>query len=493
MANRSIGTDVIVLGAGPVGENIADRVTRGGLKTVLIEAELAGGECSYWACMPSKALIRPGTALQAARAVDGSRQAVTGTLDVAAVLARRDSFTAHWDDSGQVDWINSAGIEFLRGRARISGERTVTVIDGGGAITVTATAAVVLANGSSPMLPPLPGLDTVPFWGTKEATSAKEIPPRLAVIGGGVAGTELAQAFRRLGSEVTMLVRGNLLAKFPAQAAALVAEALRTEGVDLRLHTEASRIIARDSGGVDVAFDDDATLSVDQLLVSTGRRPNLSGIGLETIGLTASDGSGPGHVAGKPAPARPPATLEVDETGLVAGVDGQWLYAVGDAAGKVLLTHQGKYEARTAGDAIAARAAGSLSGTAGRWSQYAATADEVAVPQVVFTDPEVAMVGRTLEQVRAAGIRAESVELDLAVAGSALYADDYRGWAQMVVDVDRQVLHGVTFVGPEVAELLHAATIAVVGEVPLERLRHAVPAYPTISEVWLRLLEQYGL
>jgi dihydrolipoamide dehydrogenase len=476
--------DVIVIGAGAAGENAADRVVQGGLTAVLVEAELVGGECSYWACMPSKALLRPGTALHGAQAVPGASEAVTGTLDAAAVLKRRDSFTSQWQDASQVEWVEGAGIELIRGRARISGERSVKVAGrDGDEYALTARHAVVLANGSTPNRPPVDGLGEVEYWGTREATSAKEVPGRLGVLGGGVAGTELAQAFARLGSTVTLVARSGLLRNFPAEAAELVAAGLRADGVELRLDTKTRSVHRNSDGSLTLTLDGSDTVTVDKLLVSTGRHPALEGLGLENVGLTAA--------AGKPL------ALRTDSTGLVAEAagndDGPWLYAVGDAAGKVLLTHQGKYEARATGAAIAARAKGELHGEPEPWSRYAHTADEHAIPNVVFTDPELANVGRSLEQARKDGYNASSVELPIEVAGSSLHARNYEGWAQLVVDEDRKVLLGATFAGPDVAELLHAATIAVVGEVPLDRLWHAVPSYPTISEVWLRLLEKYGL
>ncbi|WP_336716158.1 dihydrolipoyl dehydrogenase family protein [Arthrobacter sp. USHLN218] len=485
MTNQTLAADVVVIGGGAVGENLAGRTAASGLKTILIEKDLVGGECSYWACMPSKALLRPGTALAAARRVDGARQAATGALDREAVLARRTAFTSDWKDSSQVEWVRGAGIELLRGTARLAGRKRVEVATDEGTTAIEARHAVVLATGSTPSVPPVPGLDEVPFWGTREATAAREVPRSLLVLGGGVSGVELAQAFARLGSTVTLVARRGLLSAYPEPAQRLVEAGLRADGVDVRLHT-ATESVAREGEGVRAEFaaaNDGGTsaaavgpVSAERLLVATGRRPALAALGLEQVGLV-------------------PEELRTDATGLVAGVPGQWLYAVGDAAGKVLLTHQGKYEARAAGDAIAARAAGSLDGDKepAPWSKYTATADERAVPSVVFTDPEVAMVGLTLEKARERGLDASATELPIAVAGSALHADGYDGWAQLVVDENRKVLLGATFAGPDVSELLHAATIAVVGEVPLERLWHAVPAYPTISEVWLRLLEEYGL
>ncbi|WP_104140869.1 NAD(P)/FAD-dependent oxidoreductase [Arthrobacter sp. ZGTC131] len=476
--------DVIVIGAGAAGENAADRVVQGGLTAALVEAELVGGECSYWACMPSKALLRPGTALHGAQTVPGASEAVTQTLDVAAVLKRRDSFTSKWQDDSQVKWVEDAGIELIRGRGRITAPRAVEVagIDGN-SYALSARHAVVLANGSTPNRPPIDGLSEVQYWGTREATSAKEIPERLAVLGGGVAGTELAQAFARLGSAVTLVARSGLLRNFPAEAAKLVAAGLRADGVEIRLDTKTQSIRENGDGSLTLTLDGGDTVEVDRLLVSAGRHPALEGLGLESVGLAGGDAKAP--------------SLGTDSTGLVHGAagnnDGPWLYAVGDAAGKALLTHQGKYEARATGAAIAARAKGELAGAPEAWSRYAQTANEHAVPNVVFTDPELANVGRSVEQARKDGYNVSSVELPIAVAGSSLHAENYEGWAQLVIDEDRKVLLGATFAGPDVAELLHAATIAVVGEVRLDRLWHAVPSYPTISEVWLRLLEKYGL
>jgi dihydrolipoamide dehydrogenase len=249
-----------------------------------------------------------------------------------------------------------------------------------------------------------------------------------------------------------------------------VAAALRSEGIDLRLGHQLDSVAAA-GDAIDMRVGGD-TITVDELLVATGRRPNTSSVGVETVGL------------------EPGEPLTVDDSGLVTGVDGQWLYAAGDVTGRAPLTHQGKYDARIVGAVIAARAAGRDTDTS-PWGEHAATADHSAVPQVVFTDPEVAFVGRTEAQARAAGLDVRIVDLPIAVGGSSLQADGYDGAARLVVDEGRGVLAGVTFVGQDVAEMIHAATVAIVGEVPMHRLWHAVPAYPTISEVWLRLLEAY--
>lgn len=470
----TIEYDVVVIGAGPVGENVADRVVRGGLTAAIVERELVGGECSYWACMPTKALLRSASALRAARHVPGAREAVTGDLDAAAVLGRRDSFASHWQDDGQVSWLESAGIALHRGQGRISSARVVEVtgVDG---VTTTLTArhAVVVATGSSALLPDIPGLRESTPWSSREAASASSVPRRLAIIGGGVVAAEMATAFAALGSAVTVLARDGVLPSAEPFAGELVTESLREAGVSVRLGAEAVAVNRDDSGAVHIQTASGEWVEADEVLVAVGRTPNTQDIGLDRVGLA------------------PGAWLAVDDTLRVVG-GGEWLYAAGDVNRRVLLTHQGKYQARAVGDVIVARAKGEEVQD-GRWGRHVATADERAVPQVVFTDPEVASVGLTAAAAEAAGLRIRVVDYDLgAVAGASLHADGYRGHARMVVDEDRKVIVGFALAGPDVAELIHAATIAIVGEVPLDRLWHAVPAYPTVSEVWLRLLETYG-
>ncbi|MDQ7810806.1 NAD(P)/FAD-dependent oxidoreductase [Amycolatopsis sp. A133] len=466
--------DVVVIGAGPVGENAADRVVQGGLTAAVVERELVGGECSYWACMPTKALLRSGAALRAARQVPGAREAVTGELDVAAVLRRRDSFASDWNDEGQVSWLGSAGIPLYRGHGRIAAARVVEVTGADGTTTtLTARHAVIVATGSSALVPDIDGLRAAEPWTSRETVAAKAVPGRLAVIGGGVVASEMATAFSELGSSVTMLARDGVLHLNEPFVGERVAESLEEKGVSVRIGAEAGSVKRNEDGTVSLTLTDGEQLDADELLVAIGRTPNTQDIGLDTIGL------------------QPGAWLTVDNTMRVLGAD-DWLYAAGDVNRRVLLTHQGKYQARAVGDVIVARAKGEPVED-GEWGRHAATADERAVPQVVFTDPEIASVGLTAAGAEAAGLRIRVVDYDLAAtAGSAVHAEGYRGHARMVVDEDRKVIAGFTLVGPDVAEMLHAATIAVVGEVPLDRLWHAVPAFPTVSEVWLRLLEAYG-
>ncbi|MGY6498394.1 MAG: dihydrolipoyl dehydrogenase family protein [Microcella sp.] len=468
--------DVIVIGAGAVGENLADRTVQGGLRTLLVEHELVGGECSYWACMPSKALLRSAAALDAARAVDGASQAVTGNLDVAAVLARRDSFAAHWDDSGQVRWVDGAGIDLARGHARLDGARTVVITDAAGATRrVTARHAVAVCTGSGASIPPIEGLREAQPWTSREVTSAKEVPDSLAIIGGGVVGVEMATAYTALGCAVTVIARGRLLASLEEFAGEAVTQRLQESGARVLTHTETSRVERDDSGRVRITLGSGDTVEADEVLVATGRRPRTTELGIDSLGL---DHLSPGDA------------LPVDDTLLVTGTD--WLYAAGDATMRAPLTHQGKYQARAAGDAIVARAAGQVVDDA-PWGTHVATADHHAVPQVCFSAPEVASVGLTARDAEEVGLRTRVVDYPLGrVAGVSVHRDGAEGQARLVVDAEREVIVGFTVVGDEVAELLHAATVAIVGEVPIARLWHAVPAYPTASEIWLRLLEALG-
>ncbi|MGW6354737.1 dihydrolipoyl dehydrogenase family protein [Streptomyces sp. NPDC055092] len=465
--------DVVVLGAGPVGENVADRARAAGLSTAVVESELVGGECSYWACMPSKALLRPVIAQADARRLPGLRESVQGPLEAPAVLARRDEYTSHWKDDGQVGWLEAIGADLYRGKGRLAGPRRVTVTGPDGTEHVlTARHAVAVCTGTRAALPDLPGLADVDPWTSREATSAQKVPGRLAVVGGGVVAAEMATAWQALGSQVTMLVRGSgLLPRMEPFAGELVMQALVEAGADVRTGVSVKGV-TREGGTVVITLDDGSTLESDEILFATGRAPRTEDIGLETVGL------------------EPGSWLPVDDSLRVEG--STWLYAVGDVNHRALLTHQGKYQARIAGAAIAARAQGVPLLETDRWGAHAATADHSAVPQVVFTDPEAGSAGLTLAQAEAAGHRVRAVDYDIAsVAGAGLYGDGYRGRARMIVDLDREILLGVTFVGPGVGELVHSATVAVAGEVPIDRLWHAVPSYPTVSEVWLRLLETY--
>jgi pyruvate/2-oxoglutarate dehydrogenase complex dihydrolipoamide dehydrogenase (E3) component len=444
--------DVIVIGAGPAGEVASGRLGEAGLEVALVEQHLVGGECSYYACMPSKALLRPGELLAETRRVPGLR--VDG-IDAAAVLARRDEVVHDLDDSVQLPWLEQRNVTLVRGTARFEGERRVSV----GEETLEARKAVIVATGSSPVVPPIPGLAESRPWSNREATTAKEVPESLVVLGGGVVGVELAQAWSSLGSRVALLEGASrVIVREEPFASAEVEAALREAGVDVR--TEARAVGVSRNGEVEVALEDGSSARGAELLVAVGRKPRTAELGLETIGL------------------EPGAAVEVGSN--LRSPRHDWLYAIGDSNGRALLTHMGKYQGRLAADAILGKTVELRS-------------DGPLSPRVIFTDPQVAAVGHTLGSAEAAGMVVKAVDVETgATAGASFVGRNTAGTSRLVIDDNRGILAGATFVGFEAGEFLYAATIAVVSELPLETIAHAVPCFPTRSEVWLKLLEAAG-
>jgi pyruvate/2-oxoglutarate dehydrogenase complex dihydrolipoamide dehydrogenase (E3) component len=461
--------DVIVIGAGPAGENAADYAHQHGLTAIVVEKELVGGECSYWGCMPSKALLRPTEVLAHASRVPAAAAAITGAVDVAKVLKNRDAFTSDWDDSSQVQWLNNMGVELIRGHGRVAGEKRVEVAHADGTTTtLRAHVGVVIGIGTRSATPPIDGLAETVTWGNRELTEMQAIPDRLLVMGGGVIGVEMAQAVKRLGASEVTIIEGmdTILGREEPAASKDVHDALVREGIVIRTGQFASKVSREGTdGAVTVTLVDGTELVGDELLVSVGRSAPTGDLGLETVGVEPGRG---GYIG-----------VDGHLRVLVGGTPSEWLYAVGDVNGRSLLTHQGKYQARLVGDRLAGI------DTDEAW------ADEQAVPRVVFSDPQLAAVGLTEAQARKAGLDVRVVSYNTGwTAGAALFGKDAGGTGMLVIDQSRRVIVGATFVGAAVAELLHSATIAIVGEVSVARLWHAVPSFPTISEVWLRLLEE---
>ena len=448
--------DVVVIGAGPAGEVAAGRLADAGLEVAIVEEHLVGGECAFYACMPSKALLRPGEVLAESRQIPGAAEAITGSLSVQAVLDRRDEIIHDLDDAGQLPWLEDKGITLLRGSARLTGEREVEV----GGERLQARRAVFVATGSAALLPPIPGLAESRPWTNREVTTAKQAPERLVIMGGGVVGAEMSQAWQTLGAQVTLIEgESRILSREETFACELITDALTELGVDIRTGQRGERVQRTDSG-VTVTLTDGSEVEGDELLVAVGRRPRVDGLGLDAVGAGADN------------------PLETDEHLRVTGLP--WLYALGDVNGRALYTHMGKYHARIATDHLLGHPSAATHG-----------ADGALSPRVIFTDPQIAAVGHTTRSAADAGL--DVIVADVPTSGNAggsFFGRGAPGTTRVLADRRRGVLVGATFAGAEVAEMLHAATVAIVGEVPLLRLRHAVPAFPTRTELWLQVLDE---
>jgi len=448
--------DAIVLGAGPSGEVCAGRLADAGWKVAIVERDLIGGECSYYACMPSKALLRPADVLAEAKRIPGVPTG-HGELEADLVLSRRDEVIHGGDDSGQLPWLEERGIELFRSDARFDGERRICVDEE----VLVAEKAIVVATGSKAAMPPIDGLDEVRAWNNRDATTAKQVPESMIVLGGGPVGSELSQAWASLGADVTLVEGGeHLLSREEPFAGEQVADSLRENfGVAVRTGAKVEAVAAGGSGVV-ATLSGGEKIEAAEILIAVGRVPHTADLDLEAAGAQTDDHG----------------FLTTDDRLRVGGRD--WLYAIGDVNGRALFTHMGKYQAWVAAENLLGR-------------ETVAVAEGIGSPRVTFTDPQVAAAGKTLEQARDAGIDARAVDVPTdGTPGASFQGKDTGGTSRIVVDKTKGTIVGATFTGFETADFLQAATVAIVGEVPIARLRHAIAPYPSRSEIWLKLLEK---
>lgn len=453
--------DIVVIGGGPGGEASAVHAAKAGARVALVERELVGGECPYWGCMPSKALLRPGQVVAEAERHPGAAQMLTGPFDVDAALERRDEVVRRLDDSSHAGRVERRGVEIVRGHGRLTGVRAVEVeLNDGGVRALAASRAVILAPGTRASIPPIDGLHDARPWTNREATLATSIPDRLAIIGGGVIAVELAQAFRSYGSEVTIIEAADrVLLREEPEAAAIVTQSLRRNRISVMCGAGVTSVHRDEDGAVRIGIDGQNDVVADEVLVATGRAVNSEQLGLETVGVRPGRGG----------------AIATTDCMMVAGHE--WLFVVGDATGRAQLTHAAVYQAK-----VAARNALGL--------ETHCVEDELAAPRVIFTEPNVCAVGHTVASAEAAGIRVRAFDRDpQRTAAGSFYGRGTEGLARLVVDLDSARIVGATFVGADIAELLHSATIAIVGRVPVERLRHCVAPFPTRSEVWNKLVD----
>jgi dihydrolipoamide dehydrogenase len=466
--------DVVLVGGGVGGVAAVRKLASAGLSVALVEDRLVGGECHYWGCNPSKTLLRPIEVFNLAKAVPGVRETISDEgPDIAAVFAKRDAIIEHLSDQDRTASLRQAGVAVFHGFGRLSGERTVRVAYAWGDTTeaiLTARHAVVLATGTRPNVPEIPGLAQARPWTNRDLTTMTQVPPRALVVGGGPVAVEFATILTGLGSTVTLLVRGNaVLRNCEPEARELVAQSLQSKGVKIHLETELSAVARPVAGGPVTATFRGQTIEVDEVVLAAGRHTNTDNLALETLGLP---GGG---------------IVSVNDHLQAHGVTGGWLYALGDTTGRARLSHISTYHGRVVADIIAARAAGrELS------ENELIARDAGNLAQVIYTEPQVVRVGRTESQAQAEGfaVRTRTAHYPGAVAFLALYRDGFQGWAKLVINAQTNTLLGATFVGPQFSDLVQAATLAIVAKIPVTLLRHAVAPHPTVNQVWDPLLAE---
>ena len=443
--------DAVVLGAGPAGEVAASRLNGQGLRTALIERELVGGECAYWACIPSKTLLRPTEVRSEAQRTAGTSAPEQRWTEVAGY---RDFMIRHLDDSGQIDGYEQSGVRVYKGEGRLAGPRRIEV-----AGEMLEAERVVIATGSDPKIPPIPGLAEAGYWTNRQATTLEQIPPSVVILGGGPVGIELGQFLRRFGAEVSLVeMADRLLPREDPHVGELIAETLRADGIALHIGVGASEVIANDSGRT-VKLEDGKQVGGQELLVAIGRTPRVQGIGLESVGIEPD-----------------PQGIAIDERCRV----GEGLWAIGDVTAVMPFTHVGMYQGRIACADIAGRTA---------------RADYTAIPRVVFTDPEIAAVGLTAQQAKERGVKTAtaSVQLADAIARPWTYEQDPRGEIAIIADRQRRILIGAWAVSPLAGEWIHYAALAIKTKTPLDVLRDTVAQFPTYTEAYLNAIEALEL